>query len=78
LKLTKECKLRSFTAEELDFLVEYERVMRPLAAKFDILQGDRDSYMGCLLSHILHLQNQLTKLLNGVVRGSLKYTKEMV
>lgn len=78
MQLTKECKLRSFTAEELDFLVEYELVMRPLAAKLDILQGDRNSYMGCLLPHILHLQNQLTKLLNGVVRGSLKYTKEMV
>jgi hypothetical protein len=69
--------LRSFTAEELDFLMEYERVMRPLVKKLDILQGDKNSYLGCLLPHIIHLEHQLKDLLNGL-RGSLKYTREIV
>jgi hypothetical protein len=77
LNLLKEYKLRSFTSEELEFLAEYERVMTPLAAKLDILQGDKQSYLGCLLPHIIHLESQLTNLLNGT-RRCLTYTRELV
>jgi hypothetical protein len=77
LHLLKETKLKAFSGDEMEFLLEYERVMAPLASKLDILQGDKDSFLGVLIPHIIHLEYQLKKLLNGE-SGILTYTREMV
>lgn len=67
----------TFDPAEISFLREYERVMAPLAIKLDILQGDSNSYLGCLLPHITHLIQQLEDLHSGL-HGSLSYTREIV
>jgi hypothetical protein len=74
----KAHKLRIFTTEEVQSLAEYERVMGPLAAKLDILQGDRESYLGSLLPHIIHLKLQLTHLRDGKRGKPLEYTTALV
>lgn len=51
--------------EELSVFSEYGRVMYPIAAKLDILQGDNNSYLGCLLPHILQLQKMLKSIESG-------------
>ncbi len=35
-------------------------MMAPIAINLDILQGDRESYLGSLLPHIVHLKDDLT------------------
>lgn len=73
----KEKKFRQFTSDELDFIVEYEKIMKPVANKLDILQGDKNSHLGCLLPHITHLHDTLTQLLRGM-KGPLAYCKPIV
>jgi len=51
--------------------------MRPLAIKLDLLQGDKNSFLGCLLPHLIHLNDQLTALLKGE-KGTLIYTRPIV
>jgi hAT family C-terminal dimerisation region len=67
----------TFDPSEVAFLREYERVMAPLAIKLDLLQGDTNSYLGCLLPHITHLIQMLQDLHSGL-HGGLTYTREIV
>ena len=46
-----------FSMAECDALDEYVKVMAPIAVNLDILQGDRQSYLGALLPHIVHLKD---------------------
>ncbi len=63
--LSNKLKLLLFTTEECQSLSEYVRVMAPIAVNLDILQGDRQSYLGSLVPHIVHLKDQLTDLRDG-------------
>jgi hypothetical protein len=67
-----------FTTEECQSLSEYVRVMAPIAVNLDILQGDRESYLGSLVPHIVHLKDQLTDLRDGKRGPPLKYTMELL
>ena len=67
-----------FTRQEVAFLAEFERVMKPVAFTLDFFQGDnKNSLLGCLLPHILRLKLQLQGFLSGV-HGTLDYTREIV
>jgi len=67
-----------FTRQEVSFLAEFERVMKPLAFTLDFFQGDnKNSLLGCLLPHITRLKLQLQGFLNGL-HGNLDYTREIV
>ena len=44
-----------FRDSEIEFLVVYESIMKPLALSLDILQGEVDTYMGSLLPTIVYL-----------------------
>ena len=57
---------------------EYVKVMAPIAINLDILQGDRESYLGSLLPHIVHLKDDLTKIRDGISSPPLVYTKELL
>ena len=73
-------KLRAylFTTEECDSLYEYVTVMAPIAVNLDILQGDRQSYLGSLVPHIVHLKDELTDLRDGISGPPLVYTVELL
>ena len=44
-----------FRDSEIEFLVVYESILKPLALSLDILQGEVDTYMGSLLPTIVYL-----------------------
>ena len=52
--------------------------MAPIAVNLDILQGDRQSYLGSLVPHIVHLKDQLTDLRDGKTGPPLIYTVELL
>ena len=67
-----------FSIAECDALDEYVKVMAPIAVNLDILQGDRQSYLGSLLPHIVHLKDELTNIRDGISSPPLVYTKELL
>ncbi|XP_052130876.1 uncharacterized protein LOC127751404 [Frankliniella occidentalis] len=52
--------LDRLTQSEIKFLREYVWVMHPVAAALDILQRDKDMYVGYIIPTILRLEAQLT------------------
>ena len=46
-------------AGDLKFLNEYKKVMTPIAASLDVLQGEEKAYMGILLPTIASVLNAL-------------------
>ena len=52
--------------------------MAPIAVNLDILQGDRQSYLGSLVPHIVHLKDELTDLRDGITGPPLVYTVELL
>jgi hypothetical protein len=52
--------------------------MAPIAVNLDILQGDRQSYLGSLVPHIVHLKEELTDLRDGKTGPPLIYTVELL
>ena len=55
-----------FTDNQQAFLVEYCTVMEPLARALDILQGDKNLYIGYLLPTLVSLRNRLQSLKPGL------------
>ena len=54
----EECRMFWLNAD-LKFLNEYKKVMTPIAATMDVLQGEENSYMGILLPTIASVLNAL-------------------
>ena len=73
-KLMTELKLTPFTNNELQFLEEYTRVMKPLADALDRLQAENDTYFGVVLPSLLAVESKLRKL----ELGDLTYCKSLV
>ena len=46
-------------AGDLKFLTEYKKIMTPIAASLDVLQGEEKAYMGILLQTIASVLNAL-------------------
>ncbi len=64
-KLNDVCRsleLPTFKQSEVDFLIEWARINRPLTTTLDMLQGDKESYYGMLLPRLSVLVFDLTKL----------------
>lgn len=64
-KLNDVCRsieLPVFKQSEIDFLIEWARINKPLATTLDSLQGDKESYYGMLLPKLSVLVYELTKL----------------
>ena len=62
VKLRKICEQLGLTAlrpNEVSFLSEYCKVMKPLAQALDICQAENNCYIGILLPTLLSLQNKL-------------------
>ena len=76
--LASKLRVLLFITEECHSLDEYMRVMAPFAVNLDILQGDRQSYLGSLVPHIVHLKDQLTDLRDGKTGPPLIYTVELL
>ena len=55
------CNIFRFKDSELEFLSFYDSIMNPLAIALDILQGEKDTYMGTLLPTIVYLLECLRK-----------------
>ena len=45
----EECRMFRLDAGDLKFLNEYKKIMTPIAASLDVLQGEEKGYMGILL-----------------------------
>ncbi len=75
---SNKLRLLLFTTDECQSLYEYVKVMAPIAVNLDILQGDRQSYLGSLVPHIVHLKDQLTDLRDGKTGPPLIYTMELL
>ncbi len=80
--------LPPLSQQEKAFIKEYCQVMKPLAQALDILQGERDIYMGILLPTITLLQKKLQgrastadickPLASALVEGlSIRFTDQM-
>lgn len=52
--------MQTFRVNEIAFLVEYCAVMQPVAIALDILQAEKNCYLGYLLPTIITLRNKLT------------------
>ena len=62
VKLRKICEQLGLTVlhpNEVSFLSEYCKVMKPLAHALDICQAENNCYIGILLPTLLSLQNKL-------------------
>lgn len=61
---TKNHDLSPFTKRELAYLKEFMKLMEPISASLDYLQGDKHTYFGRLLPTIFTLKARL-QILNG-------------
>ena len=55
----EECRMFRLDAGDLKFLNEFKKVMTPIAASLDVLQGEEKAYMGILLQHCASVLNAL-------------------
>ncbi|KAF2894837.1 hypothetical protein ILUMI_11338 [Ignelater luminosus] len=68
------CALPRFTDAEREFIKEYCQVMCPLSTALDILQGEKEMYMGYLLPALYSLKDKL----DAQIMKSLIYCKPLV
>ncbi len=61
--LMEALKIPKFQPSEIDFIVEYCRVFKPLAQALDVLQGDAHIHLGYLLPTITILKEKLEHIL---------------
>lgn len=54
--------LPAFRLNEMSFLTEFCSVMKPVANALDILQGERNCYLGVLLPTLISLRNKVSQL----------------
>lgn len=59
---SKNNALPAFTVREVEYLTEYVKIMHPLAASIDFLQGDVNSYYGQVLPTLFSLRAYYTRM----------------
>ena len=69
--------LERFTLNEIEILKEYVRVMSPVSAALDFLQGEEYAYAGVLIPTIFGLMKQLNEMKDNT-QNPLKYMKPVV
>jgi hypothetical protein len=69
-------KLSNFTNADILYLKEYAQVMGPVATALDLLQGENQAYLGCLLPTLGVAMKKLEKNLSGSV--PLTFCKPLV
>jgi len=61
-ELTKKLNLPLFKEAELDYLIEYTTVMKPIAMGLDRLQAEKDSYFGIVMPTLLVLEKKIIRM----------------
>ncbi len=69
-------KLSNFTNADILYLKEYAQVMSPVATALDMLQGENQAYLGCLLPTLAVSMMKLENNLSGAV--PLTFCKPLV
>lgn len=57
--------LPSFKDNEIDYLTEYISCLKPIAETIRSLEGDKETFYGCLLPELMKMRRMLSLLKNG-------------
>lgn len=67
--IMKKLKLKHLNASDRVLLKEYLAVMGPIVIYLDVMQGERNTYLGCVIPCIGKIKTAIAEMTNILYRG---------
>lgn len=72
--MNQQRNLTVFVQKDIDFMLEYAKVMAPVASALDHIQGEKQCYLGCLIPTIIVTKKKLVALRTS---GNLRFCEPL-